>query len=183
MAKDLKTLFGNAHGLDQKSVEFLTNSLERSNLPGFDYIEYKQALSAMSELDMDEGTAFKSAFATAATMGLTKAKLLETAGHYKKIILKEKSQFDDALQNRMKKKVDGKKQEVEKLKDQILKHKEKISQLQDQIKKYQTTIDGADAQIHAEVEKIESTRGNFEHTHQSILNQIEKDILNIEQYL
>jgi len=183
MAKDLKTLFGNAHGLDQKSVEFLTNSLERSNLPGFDYIEYKQALSALAKMDMDESTAFKSAFATASTMGLTKAKLVETAEHYKNTILKEKVQFDEALKNRMNQKVNGKKQEVEKLKEQITKHKEKIKQLEEQIGKYQTTIDGADSQINAEVEKIEATRGNFEHTHQSILNQIEKDLQNINQYL
>ncbi len=183
MAKDLKTLFGNAHNLDIKSVEFLTNSLERSNLPGFDYIEYKQSLGALSEMDMDESTAFKSAFATASTMGLTKAKLIETASHYKSVILKEKTHFDEALKNRTQQKVEGKRQEVEKLKEQINKHREKIAQLEEQMKKYQTTIDGADAQIQSETEKIESTRENFEHTHQSILNQIDKDIANINQYL
>lgn len=179
----MKTIFGKDHGLDQKSVDFLTKALEKSNLPGFDYIEFKQSLDALSKLNMEEETAFKSAFATASTVGLTKTKLLETASHYKKVLANEKKQFDAALQKQIDQKIAGKEQEVKKLKDQILKHQEKIKQLQDQIAKFQKTIDGADAQIDAARRKIESTRDGFEHTHQSILNQIEKDIENIKKYL
>ena len=179
----MKTIFGKDHGLDQKSVDFLTKALEKSNLPGFDYIEFKQSLDALSNLNMDEETAFKSAFATASTVGLTKTKLLKTAGHYKKVLANEKSQFDAALQNQVEQKVAGKESEVKKLKDQIAKHEEKIKQLQDQVAKFQKTIDGADAQIEAARKKIDKTRDGFEHTHRSILNQIEKDIENINKYL
>lgn len=183
MQKDLKTLFGKDHGLDQKSVEFLTNALEKSNLPGFDYIEFKQSLSALAAMNMDEMTAFKSAFATASTVGLTKMKLLETAEHYKKVLKDEKSQFDVALQNQMQQRVAGKQKEVEKLRSQIQQHEDKIAQLKEQISKFQATIDGADAQIDAAKQKINATQTNFETTHQSILNQIEKDIANIQTYL
>jgi len=179
----LKTIFGKDHGLDQKSVDFLTKALDRSNLPGFDYIEFKQSLDALSKLNLEEETAFKSAFATASTVGLTKTKLLQTAGHYKNVLANEKTQFDSALHKQIEQKVAGKEGEVNKLKDQIVKHQEKIKQLQDQITKFQKTIDGADAQIDAARIKIESTRHGFEHTHQSILNQIDVDIENIKKYL
>ena len=179
----MKTIFGKDHGLDQKSVDFLTKALEKSNLPGFDYIEFKQSLDALSKLNIEEETAFKSAFATASTVGLTKTKLLHTAEHYKKVLANEKVQFDSALHKQIEQKVAGKEGEVNKLKDQIVKHQEKIKQLQDQIAKFQKTIDGADAQIDAARKKIESTRDGFEHTHQSILNQIDVDIENIKKYL
>ena len=183
MQKDLKTIFGKDHGLDPKSIEFLTKALEKSNLPGFDYIEFKQALAAMAAMNMDESTTFRSAFATAATMGLTKNKLIETAAHYKNVLIQEKSQFEQAMQNQLKQRVESKVQEVEKLKAQIVKHQEKILQLQGQINKYQQTIDGADAQINEAKEKIEGTRDGFEQAHRSILNQIDKDISNINTYL
>ena len=183
MQKNLKDLFGKDHGLDQRSVTFLTNALEKNNLPGFDYIEFKQSLAALSAMHMDEITAIKSAFATAATMGLTREKLLKTAGHYRGIIQKEKSQFEVAMNNQIQQKVSAKQQEVEKLKVQIEKHKEKMRQLQEQIQKYQSTIDGADAQIAEARQKIESTREGFELTHQSILNQIDRDIENIKNNL
>ena len=183
MQKDLKKVFGNTHGLDEKSVEFLTNALEKNNLPGFDYIEFKQALAALAAMDMDEAMAFKSAYTTAATVGLTKAKLLETATHYKSILSKEKGQFDRAMENQIQQKVAGKREEVEKLRKQIVAHQQKIAQLQEQIAKFQNTVDNADAEIDAAREKIESTQKGFEYTHQSILNQIDKDIENINKYL
>ncbi len=179
----MKNIFGNDHGLDQKSVDFLTKALDKNNLPGFDYIEFKQSLDALSKLNIDEATAFKSAFATASTVGLTKNKLLETASHYKNVLANEKSQFDTALQKQIDQKIAGKEQEVSKLKEQIVKHQEKIKQLQEQVAKFQNTIDGADEQINIAREKIDMTREAFEHTHQSILNQIERDIENINKYL
>jgi DNA repair exonuclease SbcCD ATPase subunit len=183
MHKDLKLLFGSHHGLDEKSIGFLTKALEKNNLPGFDYIEYKQALGALLAMDMDEGTAFKSAFATASTMGLTKEKLLKTADHYKKILANEKEQFDAALQKQLKQRVQSKEEEVIKLKKQVEEYKAKIQKLEEQIAKSQNTIDHADEHIQAAKEKIVQTRDNFEYALQSIVNEINKDIDNIGTFL
>ena len=183
MSKNLKALFGENHLLDEKSVSFLTDALEKNNLPGFDYIEFKQSLAALAKMNMDEATAMKSAFATAATVGLTKEKLLETATHYKKILDGEKLKFDNAMQNQMTKNIAGKQKEVETLKIQIEKHKEHIQQLQKQIEKYQKTIDSADEKISAARTKIEQAKEKFEFAHQSVMNQIEKDIEGIEKFI
>lgn len=183
MQKKLEDVFGKNHGLDQKSVEYLAKALSKNNLPGFDYIEFKQSLAALAALNMDEATAYKSAFATASTMGLTKAKLLETATHYRNIIIKEKDHFENAVKKQIQQKVQGKQQEVERLRAQIEKHQEKIRQLEEQIQKFQATIDGADSQIQEAERKIQMTRDGFEVTHQSILNQIDKDLENIADYL
>lgn len=183
MQKDLKTIFGSHHGLDDKSVGFLTNALAKSNLPGFDYLEFKQSLAALSDMDMEEETAIKSAYATAATVGLTKAKLLKTAAHYKKILNTEKQQFDAALQKQIDQRIKGKTAEVIKLKKQVADYQTKIEQLQAQIAKSQETINHADDHVKAAKEKINATRNNFEHTLQSVINQIDKDIENINKYL
>lgn len=183
MKKSLHALFGDHHGLDAKSVEFLMRALEKNNLPGFDYIEFKQALTALSKMDMDVGTAIKSAFVTGSTVGLTKEKLLESARHYAKVIVQEKLQFEQAVQKQVQHKVGAKMKEVEKLKKQIIDHKAKIEQLQKQVASFQNTIDTADEQINGATTKIKETQSNFEHTHQSVLNQIEADIINFEQYL
>jgi len=183
MKKSLKDLFGDHHGLDSKSVVFLMKALEKNNLPGFDYIEFKQALSALSKMDMDLGTAIKSAFVTGSTVGLTKEKLLESALHYAKIIAEEKVQFQKAVEKQIQQKVGGKLKEVEKLKKQIKDHQEKIKQLQAQVEKFQKTVDSADSQVETATEKIKATQSGFEQTHRSILNQIELDIANFEKYL
>lgn len=183
MQKNLKQLFGDAHGLDEKSVEFLTNALEKNNLPGFDYIEYKQSLGALMAMNMDEMTAFKSAYATAATVGLTKDKLLKTADHYKGILNNEKAQFDAALEKQMQQRVKSKQDEVAKLKKQIEEYQLKIKQMQEKIAESESIVANADEDIRASMEKIQSTSQNFEFTLKSILNEIDKDVENINRYL
>lgn len=183
MQQNLKEIFGGMIGLDAKSVEFLTQALERNNLPGFDYLEFKLSLERLASMNIPEETAFKSAFATASTVGLTKDKLITTAQHYKQVLIQEKEQFDLALNNQLQKRVNSKRQEIEKLKTQIAAWKDQIEKLQSQIIKSQATIDDADNLIQAEMNKIQATKANFENTHQSILNQVELDIKNIQRYI
>lgn len=183
MQKNLKQLFGDAHGLDEKSVEFLTNALEKNNLPGFDYIEYKQSLGALMAMNIDEMTAFKSAYATAATVGLTKDKLLKTADHYKGILNNEKAQFDAALEKQMQQRVKSKQDEVTKLKKQIDDYQLKIKQMQEKISEFEAIVANADQDIRTAMEKIQSTSQNFEFTLKSILNEIDKDVESINRYL
>ncbi len=183
MKKKLKALFGTHHNLDEKSIDFLTRALEKNNLPGFDYIEFKQSLGALREMDIEEPTAMRSAYATASTVGLTKEKLLKTAEHYKQVLSNEKKQFDAALEKQIQQKVKSKEQEIEKLKKQVEEYKAKIEELQEKIDRGQSTIDHADEHINEAKNKILSTKENFEHTWQSIRNEIDKDIENIEKYL
>ena len=183
MQKDLKVIFGDHHGLDDKSIGYLTNALSKSNLPGFDYLEFKQSLAALGSMNMDEETAIKSAYATASTLGLTKDKLLKTTEHYKKVLMNEKVQFDAALQKQINQRVHAKEAELEKLKKQIDEYKSKIAQLEQKIAKNQATIEKQDDVIQKAKDKIESTKDGFELTLQSILNAIDKDIDTINLHI
>ncbi|MCB0649722.1 MAG: hypothetical protein KDC85_00445 [Saprospiraceae bacterium] len=183
MQKKLDSIFGDHHGLDEKSVQFLTSALEKNNLPGFDYIEYKQSISTLSNMDISEEMAFKSAFATASTVGLTKEKLLKTAVHYKKVLDAEKKQFDMALEKQIQQRVGAKIAEAARLKKQIEAYNAKIIELQEKIESSQKVIDSADADIREANEKIEGTRENFETTLKSLMNAIDQDIENIEKYI
>lgn len=182
MAK-LKDIFGPHHGLDDRSVEALVRALERKNLSGFDYLEFKQSLNALRSMDMEGETAFKSAFATATVMGLTKEKLIETANHYKRVLTDEQKQFEASMQRHLQQRVESKLKEVEILKRKVAEYQEKIQQLETQISTSQQTIDEADSNIASEREKIESTKENFDFTLRSIMNEIDKDLEDIETYL
>lgn len=183
MSKDLKSLFGENHLLDEKSISILTEALEKNNLPGFDYIEFKQSMAALAQMNLDEVTAMKSAYATAATVGLTKDKLLETAVYYKKILDGEKQKFGEAMQNQVNKNVAGKKEEVEKLKVQIELYENQIKKLEGLVEEHKKTINTADEKISSATEKINQAKEKFEFAHQSVMNQIEKDIDGIHENL
>lgn len=179
----MKDFFGENHGLDERSMESLVTALERDNLPGFDYLEFKQALGRLQSLDMDESTVFKSAFATASTIGVTKDKLLKTANHYKQVLAKEKKSFDKAMSNQVKAKVDGKRREVESLKKKLAQYEAKIAELNELKDQATKTIDEADATIETAQEGINEVKNRFESTLKALLNQIDKDIKDIDAYL
>jgi uncharacterized protein YhaN len=177
-----KTLFA-AEGLDERSLEFLSNAIEKNNLPGFDYFEFKRAVTALSQMQLDEATSFKSAFATAATVGLTKEKLIETAGYYRDVLMKEKEHFDRALDSQNATKVTSREQEVKRLRDQIDRHKADIARLQDEIGGYLNQIEQAESSVKLEAEKLTKTKTAFEKTHQSLLLQIDKDVESMHKHL
>ena len=183
MQKELKNIFGQQGTNDEKSLDFLTKALEKNNVKGFDYLEYKLSLGKLQQMGLDSDIAFKSAFATATTVGLTKEKLVSSAQHYKQVLGQEKAQFDLALKNQMDKRVKSKRVEIEKLKKNIQDWKNQIEQLQNQIAKSQATIDSADQIIQAEMDKIEQTKANFENTHTNVLHQIDSDLSNIQNLI
>ena len=179
----MKNMFGENHGLDEKSVDFISKAIEKSNLPGFDYVEFKMALSNLAKMNIDEAMAIKSAFGTAMTMGLTKEKLLETARHYKNVVLKEKEQFDIASQKQQDIKIGENLKNAEEFKRKILDNELKIKQLQDEINQMKAKVSTMDYEREQAYSKIEEAKNKFTFAHQSILNQIEKDIQNIDLYL
>jgi chromosome segregation ATPase len=172
-----------AEGLDDRSLKFLTDAIEKNNLPGFDYFEFKRAVVTLTGMQIDEGTAYKSAFATAATLGLTKDKLTETAAYYRNIISKEKEHFEAALQNQTQVRVTAKEEEIKRLRDQIERHKKDIDRLQDEIGGYLNQITASETTAKSESEKLAKAKTDFERAHTALGLQIDRDIENIHKYI
>ena len=177
-----KSLFA-SEGLDDRSLEFLANAIEKNNLPGFDYYEFKRAVVALAQMKLDEATAYKSAFTTAATVGVTKEKLIETANYYKTLVEKEKEQFDKALENQNTTKITARQDEVKRLRDQVERHKTEMARLQDEIAGYLNQIELGETAAKAEAEKLDKARSNFEKTPRAVVIQIDKDIENMHKHL
>lgn len=172
-----------SEGADERSLGFLAAALEKNNLPGFDYFEFKKAVSALQDMDLDEAVAFKSAFTTASTLGLSKEKLLETAGYYRDLLMKEKDHFESALADQHQSRIASKANEIKRLQDQIDRHKAEIARMQDEIGGYLGAIESAQTQMQADAEKLEKAQKQFGYTHQSVMLQIERDIERIHQYI
>lgn len=179
---NLELLFGQS-GMDDKSVRFLLKALERNNLPNFDYLEFKQSIKAMAALNLDEGTAIKSAFATAQTVGMTKEHLIKTTSHYRQVLLNEQKEFSKALDAQVDRRIKGKRREVEQLKTDLQTYEAKIEELKRKIDAAQSKIDSADDDIENETQKIADTRKNFEFALSSILNEMELDIKRFNENL
>ncbi len=179
----MKNFFGENLGLDEKSVEYIAKAIEKANLPGFDYLEFRMAVDNLKKINLDEITAIKSAYATMSTMGLTKEKIIETANHYKSVLVKEREQFDVASQKQQTLKIGQNLQQVGDLQKKVADHEAKIKQLQEEMEAARAKIRELDYERENASAKIEETKTKYLYTHQSIMNLMEKDIENIRQHL
>ena len=128
---------------------------KKNNLEGLDYLEFKESLEALSKMQMDEETKYKSAYAVAASMGANVHKLIQTALHYVEVLKKEKESYEKTTLTKMQNRLKVKKEDVISIEQGI---KEKQAQIQ-QLKK---DIDAAQREMIEKVAEIqqESRKGN-----------------------
>ncbi len=176
-------LLGLGGSTDQKSVDFLENALVKQSQPGFDYLKFKQSIGQLAGLNLDTTTSLKSAFATASTMGVTKDTLLQSARHYLTILGDEKKQFDQALNNQVQQRIASRKEELQKLQQQIEDHKRQIIKLEKQIVEFQEKISRSDEEVSEAKASIDMTKSKFENTYQQFVSAIERDMTAIQQHL
>ena len=182
MPNSLENLFG-AESLDAKSLEFLMNAIKANTQQGFDYLKFKQSIASLEAMNMAEETAIKSAFATAATLGITKEKMLESINHYKQILAKEKTEFDTAHAKQKNIRINQKQSDTQYLQEKIKAHQNQIAELEKQIKEFQAKIDNADKEIEEARQKIEDTKQRFDETYTHFENVLKNDIDTFNKYL
>lgn len=184
MTTDLKALFPKTKGLDDKSVLALLEAIKRNYKEGiFDYLKFKQSVINLLELNLDEVTAYKSAFTTAATLGLTKENLIRSANSYSYSVQNERESFAESLLNQKKQRIEGRRSEVTELEKKIENHRLKIRELEREIAIFQQRIDNVDQDVDSARKKIESVKDNFLKVYEVIKNDISEDIQRINQYL
>lgn len=163
-------------GVDERFVDVLMKSLEKKNLEGFDYLEFKQSMAALAKVGITGEMAIKSAFATGTTMGLSLEKLLNSAVYYQQVLQDEKAQFELSMQRYVKDRVEGKRKETSSLKKQIADWQNQIDKLKKQIAKAEGTIASADAQIAEAKQKAAENQASFEATLKVITEAIQEDM-------
>ena len=169
--------------LDQRILDSLRQALEANNQEGFDFLEFKESLRTLATIIPDEGTRYKSAFATAKTLGVTVEKLLQSASFYQEVLERERTNFSQALSQQVDLNVTTQQKEVERLRSLIDQKSQEIARLTQEITAYQAEMSKAQGIIVEAQTKIEATQQDFAHTLDMVLNQIQIDINNIQRYL
>lgn len=157
--------------------------MDRANLEGFDYLEFKKSLQSLQKMKMVEATAYQSAFVMAQTMGVTPAHLIKTAQHYLDALSQEEKKFGTALANQQNNKIGSKRQELQQLQKGLKDKEAKILQLQKEIKQDKVSSDKLEGSINNAVNNIENTKNDFVASYQNLVSQIGQDMDNMKKYL
>ena len=169
--------------IDDKSLKVLFRAMEENDLDGFDYLEFKEFLRSLDKVQMDEATRFRSAFATAQTMGASVQVLKDSAKHYLAVLRSEEEKFQQAFKARRQQIVEKRQKAINDL-EAMIRNKEKqiqtwtadIAKHKEQMSEMQSAIDSSRA-------KVETTKNNFLHTYNTLVKQIKEDVNKIETHL
>lgn len=179
----LKDLFDLPEDLDAKSVQILLKAIGDRNQEGFDFLEFLASVDKLKAMPMDEPTAYKSAYATASTFGITKDQLSSSAQKYLGVLRAEYDQFKAALSRQITQRIDQPKQEIHDLK----KRKSQIDQELEKLKREQSLIDEKVTKIEnaveTEYEKLQSQENLFRTSYDAIKQAIESNMNEIENQL
>ncbi len=169
--------------VNNKFVEVLAAALEKNNQDGFDYFEFRQSLKNLAKMSMDEQTRFQSAYAMAQTMGVTSAKLVESAKFYLGVLNGEQTRFAEAHDQQKGKLIGNREEEAKKLEVAMQEKAEQIKQLTQEIEQNRQKSEQIRKEITESTVKIESTKADFEATFASVVAQIQDDVSKVQQYL
>ena len=171
--------------VDRKFVQHFVDLLEKGNLPGPDYFEYKQALRSMEGLGLEEEKQFQAAWASFKAMGgITDSSILKTsADQYLTILGKDRESFLKDVDRAVKERVGSLNDEVKKLEDNNNAYIQEIANLQKKIDDNKNRLGQISGEIAEQSSKINANRDSFEITYQSFVEQINSDLIKINQYL
>lgn len=169
--------------VNDKSLNILFGAMQKHNLEGFDYLEFRQSLISLEKMPMDEATRYKSALAMGKTMGATAPMLAKTADHYIKVLQEEEKKFLQAVANQENKNVKGRKDKVVSLDNLIKEKSNHIKKLTQEIDQHQKEMNKISAEIEGAGSKITKTKKDFQASFTHLVSAIKKDVLNIQKYL
>jgi uncharacterized coiled-coil protein SlyX len=166
-----------------KFIEVLFSAMEKANLPGVDYLEYRQSLKSLEKMPMDEQVRYQSAFAMAQAMGATPQKLIESATHYADVLKTEESKFEQALKHQIAERIGNRQEMLKNLEQTIQQKAEQIKKLNQEMEQHRQEMDKLSGEIKESTGKVEATKSDFIASYNVLVAQIQGDVENMKKYL
>jgi len=167
----------------EKFEKYFDRLFDQANLPGPDYFEFYKMMETLEAHIHDENARFSATFASLNIQGLTKQTLIDTANKYKDLLIKDKTDFELALNNKLKQEVGQRQKELQDLEQKIVADSEQIQKLTKEITDSQILIGKLKTDISEEENKLSYNSSGYQLASQAIINKITTDIQKIQSIL
>lgn len=175
MTMELKKLFEVSEGLNEQMVNIILSTIKENHENGMDYLKFKQSIQNLMQMNMDEATSIKSAYATASTMGLTKESLSKSINNYLTIINKERDKFIETLKKQVEQNIEHPKNEVNEINEKIKSNENKMAALAKENELLVQKISTLQEEMKKAEVKIENRRGEFLSVYEAFAKNLNDD--------
>jgi uncharacterized small protein (DUF1192 family) len=166
----------------ERFVNKLLEAIEKNNIEGFDYLEFKQSLQSLGNVDMDDSTRYKSALAMAKTMGATPTSLVQSGDKYLAVLLSEEQKFQVAFDNQQTNRVQKREEKLQAHVKGIKDREDRIVELQQEVEKLKADLEQIKQTSSAASAKVAATKDGFYGAYHILVDQIKKDLDMIKQH-
>lgn len=167
-----------------KFMDILSQVLEKSNPPGFDYLEYRKAVQSIAKMqNLEESAQYKTAYAAAMSMNVQPSQLIDSAKRSLILLETEFTKFNQTASKFLQTQVNSKEQESTQLKQIIQQKENQLLQLQAELDKHNKRMIEIDAELRSAKSKVDTNKASFKHAYDQLVDQIGSDIQKMEQYL
>lgn len=168
------------HAEAEKFEKYFDQLFEKANFPGPDYFEFFKTMETLELHIHDEKARLSATFASLSIQGLTKDKLLTTAGQYKEIMERDKANFEKALADKLNSEVGKRQSELQAFEKKIQANSELIQKLTKEISETQVLIGKLKTEVIEEENKLTMNKNGYMVACSAVINKIASDIQKIQ---
>ncbi len=151
-----------------KFVEILTKEVQKSNLEGYDYLEFKTSIEELKETGLTQEQAIKSA--SIAVKSLTSPKqILDSIGHYLNVVDKNKKDFEQNV--------------LLKLTELIQQDEKELSKTLSEIDRLKSLEQSLRKNIEENKQKTDSHTNGFSEAYKIVVSSIKEDEMTIKKVI
>lgn len=169
--------------VDPEMAKILEDAISQSNLPGFDYIEFRDALVKMANIPMTEEQRFNAVFAAAQAIGTTKEALINAINHYLTVVETKRVEFYRYVEGVTDAEVTSKEKALQELEQSIQKEAAQIQALTESIQKRRQQQAETNAAMATARTTIQNKVNAFEATRAALVSSLETDRSKIDTFL
>lgn len=169
-------------GID-KFINLLLKAMDEAGQEGFDYLEFKDSIKSLENINMDEATKYKSALAMAQTMGADGSSLESSANYYLNILAMEKQKIYEAYEQKIKKDKEESVDQIQKVKEELKIKTAQLKKLENDLKMHNAELEKLEKDKTEGEQRANVIKSEFDKAYQLINGQITEDLKNLEKYL
>lgn len=169
--------------IDPAMAEMLSDALQAADQPGFDYLEFSEALQNEAFKALPENARFQAVFAVAKTSGVTSGALVSSVEHYQNVLNEKKAQFDAHVEAKIAEEITARQEKQAVNEQQISEAQQKIAELTQFITERQQENIQIGSEISQEDLSIKNTASSFEATYNAAYGKLEEDKNKLKTYL
>ncbi len=164
-------------------IGILINAMQDAREEDFDYLHFKNNLKSLNHLDFDAPTQFKTAYAIAKNQGVDRDSLVKSASSFIEVLNREEDKFNQSLESQKQNRIELRKENIRKLRDQIFEKQTEIEKLEEEIRQLEGDIGEEKNELQENRERIERTSADFSASLEFLKKKITADIESLKKYL